>query len=154
MRWTHAGRYGTRRQAIASAATALAVVWLVACGASAAASTRAPVAGFRADGVTCATGLPQLAAALYCASRAVGASRYDGRGVVRLAANGRVGFRAAGNDLLLAIDGALPRSPRPRLRSGGSWAARGYRCTYDRAALRCVAAGHGFTLSRTRLARF
>jgi hypothetical protein len=111
------------------------------------------VRGFRTDDVTCAVSLSHRAG-LYCAARAIGGHRYDGRGIVRLTADGRIGFPAAGNDLLLAIDGDLPRSPRPRLRAGDAWAAGGYRCVCGRSTLRCFRAHHGFVIGSAHLVRF
>jgi len=140
----------------ASAGLAVAVgaaAWLATATAAASLSnSRSSVAsavGFRAAGVTCAVRLPRLAAGLYCAAGGVKRGAYDGRGIARLTPDDRALVVRAGNDLLLAIDGDLPRSARPALRTGGTWSLDGYRCVAGTSRVRCKRLHQGFVISRT-----
>jgi hypothetical protein len=138
------------RQGVAGALAA-AVVGVVPAQAAAVGSS----SGFTAlhGAVRCAVRLPREPG-LLCAATAVKTRAYDGRGVVRLLASGRVSTVPAGSDLLLEIDGDRDRTARPALAPGRTWRHAGFVCTSRRAALTCARRGHGFTLSAVRVRRF
>ncbi len=99
--------------------------------------------------VVCGVRLPIDRPGLYCASPVITRGAYDGRGIVRLSSNGPATTVASGNDMLLAIEGDLDRSARPRLSMGSVWHVGGYACSLAN-SLTCRRGHHGFTIG-TRL---
>jgi hypothetical protein len=108
--------------------------------------------GFRTMGVVCAI-LPGFGGDLLCASSGIKPPAYDGRGIVRMSRSGRLSIIESGNDILLALDGDLPRSPRPALQRDHSWSSGGYLCHMKNGTVSCLTHGHGFSLSRTSFKR-
>jgi hypothetical protein len=108
--------------------------------------------GFRAAGVVCAV-LPEFGGDLLCASSAIKPFAYDGRGIIRLSHSGHLSIIKSGNDVLLALDGDLPRSPRPTLHNNRSWSSGEYQCRVTRGTVRCLSNHRGFSLSRTSFKR-
>jgi hypothetical protein len=106
--------------------------------------------------VTCAIGLPWSPRTLICSSPAIKKHAYDHLGVVELPLSGAARIGHSGNDMLLGIDGLLPRSyeRRPLLRSGATWSRGGYRCSNRAGTVSCTRGGHGFEVSPLRVRTF
>lgn len=88
---------------------------------------------------------------LSCAGRGISRWAYDQRGVVRLRPGNPARVVRAGSDLLLAINGDLPRQQRPLIAFGESWTDGTYQCRLRSTGLACTTGRHGFVLSKSSL---